>query len=104
MLKHQDFFLEAEPMTSDSVSLCGGRQFSRKFSKKEYPLLGDSDHGNAQCSKICKKKFVKLLFTKKKFTKKVPFDECGINPGTTQTKTLEIALFLNFLEHCNVFE
>ena len=55
MLKHQDFFLEAEPMTSDSVSLCGGRQFSRKFSKKEYPLLGDSDHGNAQCSKICKK-------------------------------------------------
>ena len=56
MLKHQDFFLEAEPMTSDSVSLCGGRQFSRKFSKKDYPLLGDSDHGNAQCSKICKKK------------------------------------------------
>ena len=54
MLKHQDFFLEAEPMTSDSVSLCGGRQFSRKFSKKDYPLLGDSDHGNAQCSKICK--------------------------------------------------
>ena len=45
MLKHQDFFLEAEPMTSDSVSLCGGRQFSRKFSKKDYPLLGDSDHG-----------------------------------------------------------
>ena len=55
MLKHQDFFLEAEPMTSDSVSLCGGRQFSRKFSKKDYPLLGDSDHGNVQCSKICKK-------------------------------------------------
>ena len=55
MLKHQDFFLEAEPMASDSVSLCGGRQFSRKFSKKDYPLLGDSDHGNAQCSKICKK-------------------------------------------------
>ena len=70
MLKHQDFFLEAEPMASDSVSLCGGRQFSRKFSKKDYPLLGDSDHGNVQCSKICKKKFVKSLFTKKKFYKK----------------------------------
>ena len=70
MLKHQDFFLEAEPMTSDSVSLCGGRQFSRKFSKKEYPLLGDSDHGNAQYSKICKKKFMKSLFTKKKILQK----------------------------------
>ena len=45
MLEHQDFFLEAEPATSSLVSLCGGRQFSRKFSKKDYPLLGDSDHG-----------------------------------------------------------
>ena len=70
MLKHQDFFLEAEPMTSDSVSLCGGRQFSRKFSKKEYPLLGDSDHGNAQCSKICKKKIREITFHQKKIYKK----------------------------------
>ena len=70
MLKHQDFFLEAEPMTSDSVSLCGGRQFSRKFSKKEYPLLGDSDHGNAQCSKICKKNSCNHFSPKKILQKK----------------------------------
>ena len=83
-------------MASDSVSLCGGRQFSRKFSKKDYPLLGDSDHGNVQCSKICKKNSWNHFSPKKNSTKKAPFDECGINPGTTQTKTLEIALFSIF--------
>ena len=39
------------------------------------------------------KKIREITFHQKKFTKKVPFDECGINTGPTQTKTFEIALF-----------
>jgi hypothetical protein len=28
--------------------LCGGRQFGRKFNKKDYPLLGDSEVDTVQ--------------------------------------------------------
>ena len=33
--------------------LCGGRQFGRKFNKKDYPLLGDSEVDTVQVF-LCK--------------------------------------------------
>ena len=32
---------------SITPALCGGRQFGRKFNKKDYPLLGDQDDDDA---------------------------------------------------------
>ena len=36
--------LEQDLFAGETAStLCGGRQYSRKFSKKDYPILGDPD-------------------------------------------------------------
>ncbi len=79
MLSEQEIMLGIGDLTS---AVCGGRQFGRKFSKKDYPLLGDDPDEEPKEEAIVFTRLAKERLPKKLSTSVAAIRELCYDPKT----------------------